>query len=136
MGGWTHVDHLRDSLVESCVSIICSCMPAIPAILHLIVSNSYFTTLRSRLLPPYPSSSKSYSSQGSSPRRVFPGKKCSNESEPYIELVDAGRDPLGTRSATKSQIQHVARPDLPTNSGINMSVELEISSNKLNCTAT
>ena len=50
-----------------------------------------------------------------------------------MELVDSGKQYIGTRSATKTQIQHVARTDLPSDSGINVSVELEVSSTKRDC---
>lgn len=105
-------------------------MPSIPIISSLIASNSYFATLRSWLVPPYTSSSKSKSTPGSFRRKVFPGNKGSEEHEPYIKLVDGCKDYISTYSTTKTQIQHVARPDLPINSGINVSVELEVSSTR------
>ena len=50
-----------------------------------------------------------------------------------MELVDSGKRYISTRSATKIQIQHVARTDPPSDSGINVSVELEISSTEQDC---
>ena len=92
------------SFIESCVSIICNCMPTIPAISLLIISNSYFATLRRWPLPLFTSSSKSRSIQASFRRKVFAGNKDPGEHEPYFELVDNGKVYIGTRSATKTQI--------------------------------
>ena len=108
-------------------------MPAIPAMSLLIASNSHFATLRLWALPPYSTSSKSKPSQASFRRKIFPNHGVAEEHEPYMELVDSGKQYIGTRSATKTQIQHVARTDLPIDSGINVSVELEVSSTKRDC---
>ena len=50
-----------------------------------------------------------------------------------MELVDSGKQYISTRSETKTQIQHVARTGVPSDSGINVSVELEVSSTKRDC---
>lgn len=108
-------------------------MPAIPAMSLLIVSNSHFATLRLWALPPYTASSKSKSSQASFRRKSFPGNRVAEKHKPYTELVDNGKQYIGIRSETKTQIQHVSRPHLPTHSGINVSVELEVSSTEQDC---
>lgn len=105
-------------------------MLAIPAMLLLIASNSYFATLRLWALPTYTTSSKSKASQALFRRKIFPSHGIAEKQEPYMELVDSGKQYISTRSATKTQIQHVARADLPSDSGINVSVELQVSSTK------
>lgn len=108
-------------------------MPAVPAMVVLIVSNCHLAALRLWALRPYTISSKSKPSQVLVRRKIFPGNRIAEEHEPYMELIDSGKQYIGTRSATKTQIEHVARPDLPSDSGINVSVELEISSTKRDC---
>ncbi|KAL9010749.1 MAG: hypothetical protein Q9173_004343 [Seirophora scorigena] len=120
-------------LIEPCVSIICCCMPAIPAISKLIVDNGTFISLRSRLRSLYALSNRSKSSDGTgvSRRKAFPGgsgrsntKDSSNEFEPYIQLVDGD----GRSSTTKTHIRHTPRAEPQTDPGIHKSVELEVSS--------
>ena len=108
-------------------------MPAIPAMLLLIASNSQFAKLRLWVLPSYATSCKYKPSQASCPRKVFSSHGVAKEHEPYMELIDSSKQYVGTRPATKTQIQHVARTDLPSDSGINVSVELEVLSTKRTC---
>ncbi|KAL9002677.1 MAG: hypothetical protein Q9188_004403, partial [Gyalolechia gomerana] len=79
------------SLVESCVSIICACMPTIPAFSKLIAHNPLFLSLRTRLRSLYALSNRSKPSTTSSKRKAaFPSNKASEEFEPYIQLVESG----------------------------------------------
>lgn len=103
-------------------------MPAIPAISKLVTANSYFVTLRSWLLSRISSSNKSKSSNASSRRKSFPGSKDPTDYAPYVELIDSKMAHIGNRPATKTHIQHVTGTELPSNSGINMSVDMEVSS--------
>lgn len=103
-------------------------MPTIPAIFKLVAANSYFISLRSRLRSRYASSDKSDSSKKSSRSKAYPGNKNSNESEPYIGLVNNGANHVGTRPAIKTHIEHVAWPERLDEPGINMLVEIEMSS--------
>ncbi|MCJ1462834.1 hypothetical protein MMC07_001437 [Pseudocyphellaria aurata] len=118
-------------LVEACISVICSCMPAIPAISHMIKTNGYIMALQSRLRSRYASSDKSSSSSNQpSGRKPYPGDQNSDEADGYIGLVRNGADHVDTPSGIKTHIEHVGRRGPLDNRSISMFVELEMTSTR------
>lgn len=116
------------SLVESCVSIICCAMPAIPAIAKFIMEHPYIVSIRSRLSSGMASTSRSKSSSTTriTPRKFYSTPKpSSHDSDPYVVLAD------GTpATCMETHIQHIRLPETAKSLGINKSVKLEVMSNK------
>ncbi|KAL8958429.1 MAG: hypothetical protein Q9193_004513 [Seirophora villosa] len=122
---WSGFINIMCLLIEPCVSIICCCMPALPAISKLIVDKGTFISLRSWLRALYALSkrSKSWEGTGVSRRRAFPSGSGRSKTKDSSNAFDSYMS-----STTTTHIRHTPRAEPQRDPGIHRSVELEISS--------
>ena len=105
-------------------------MPAIPAIFKMIQESSYATTLRTRLLSRFSSTTGLRSSHSVSRKKPYPDLKNPHEERPYIELFDREIELSSSQPGIKTFRNHVEYLEPPKQAGSTRSMDLDVSSTR------